>query len=63
MILDAAGKEIVVGARVVRPYSWNQSGSCALEIRTVDRIKDGKVYLDGSRTCIKSPSDTLAIIG
>ena len=61
MVKDVDGKEIVVGARVARPVPLNQHGSCKLEIRVVAKIKDGKIYLDGSNTPIKHP-EFLAVL-
>ena len=62
MIKDADGKELTVGARVVRAITLNQHGSCTLEVRSVEKIKDDKVYLNGSNTPIKRP-ESLAVIG
>jgi hypothetical protein len=61
MIKDADGKVLTVGIRVVRAIPYNQHGSCTLEVRSVERIKDGKVYLNGSNTPIKRP-ESLAVI-
>ena len=61
MVKDVDGKEIVAGARVARPVPYNQQGSCMLEIRVVAKIKDGKVYLNGSNTPIKRP-EFLAVL-
>jgi hypothetical protein len=59
--LDVMGKTFAVGQTVVRAVSINAGGSCGLQIRTVSKIANGKVYLDGSNTPIKF-SNTLAII-
>ena len=60
-IKDADDKELRVGDRVVRAIPYNQQGSCTLEVRWVAKIKDGRVYLNGSNTPIKRP-ESLAVI-
>jgi hypothetical protein len=54
-LLDFVGKELTVGQTVIRPVVQGMN-SCYLELRTVERIKDGKIYLNGSRTAIKYPT-------
>jgi len=61
MIKDADGKVLTVGNRVVRAIPYNQQGSCTLEVRSVEKIQAGRVYLNGSNTPIKRP-ESLAII-
>ena len=61
MIKDADGKGLTVGDRVVRAIPYNQQGSCTLEVRSVEKIQAGRVYLNGSNTPIKRP-ESLAII-
>jgi len=61
MIKDADNKLLTVGDRVVRAIPYNQQGSCTLEVRWVEKIQAGRVYLNGSNTPIKRP-ESLAII-
>ena len=58
---DIDGKEIMEGQRVVRPRTLNQSGSVGLEIATVTKVKDDKVYLDGSNVPMRY-NDRIAVI-
>ena len=61
MIKDADSKVLAVGDRVVRAIPYNQQGSCTLEVRWVEQIRDGKVYLNGSNTPFKR-TESLAVI-
>ena len=61
MIKDADSKVLAVGDRVVRAIPYNQQGSCTLEVRWVEQIRDGKVYLNGSNTPI-TRTESLAVI-
>ena len=45
---DKFGNELQVGDKVLRAYAYGSS-SAYLETRTVERIEDGKLYLDGSK--------------
>jgi hypothetical protein len=59
-LIDFMGKDLAVGDKVVRPVTQGMN-SCYLELRTVEQIKNGKVYLDGSRTAIKYPSNLVIV--
>jgi hypothetical protein len=59
--LDVLGVAINVGDTVVRGIELNKSGSVALEVRKVSKVKDGKVWLDSSTTPVKFP-ERLAIV-
>ena len=44
---DKFGNELAVGDKVLRAY---RSGTiAAMELRTVERIENGKLYLDGAK--------------
>lgn len=43
-LVDMQGVEFKVGDRVAKSYIVSRSGS--IEIRTVSKIEDGKLYLD-----------------
>jgi hypothetical protein len=59
-LTDFMGQELAVGQKVVRPVTQGMN-SCYLELRTVEQIKNGKIYLDGSRTAIKYPSNLVIV--
>ncbi|CAB4130155.1 hypothetical protein UFOVP116_297 [uncultured Caudovirales phage] len=60
-LLDVMDRPFAVGQTIVRPIPVNAGGSCALEVRIVSKIANGKLYLNGSHTPIKFPK-SLAII-
>jgi len=59
VITDLRGFTFTVGCKVARAVIWGNSPR--LEICTVTRIEDGKLYLDNSKQAIRA-LDRLVII-
>jgi hypothetical protein len=56
---DMRGQSFVVGDRVAKAY---QSGrSCNLQVGTVTRIENGKMYMDNSKVAINFPGRLLIV--
>ena len=60
--LDVRGKTFMPGQQAVRGFTLNRAGSVGLEVVEITSVKDGKIYLNGSRVPIKFP-ERLAILG
>lgn len=60
MMKDKLGFAFSEGCKVARAVSRGRS-SVDLEICTVTRIEDGKLYLDNSKVAIKFPNRLLII--
>jgi len=58
---DVQGKMFQVGQKVAVPKSLYAGGSCYVEIKTVTRVTDSKVYLDNSNKAL-TYTDRVAIV-
>lgn len=58
-LVDMLGKQFQIGDIIVRPVTSNRSGN--LQIATITDIRDGKLYLSGSKMAINYPSRLLII--
>lgn len=58
-MVDFQGRKLEVGQKVARAYRYGNSAK--IEIRSVERIENGKLYLSGSRVPIQS-LDNLVIM-
>lgn len=60
-LVDMLDKTFKVGDRVARAYTSGRSAN--LELRTVTKIADGKLWLDNSHVPINYPGRLLIITG
>jgi hypothetical protein len=58
---DMLGKPLNIGDVVARPYMWGRSP--LIEIRTVEAIKQGKIYLSDSKVPLQCPERLLKLDG
>lgn len=63
MAIDVFGKELMVGQTVVRAKAGRGVRRPILEICTVTRIENDKVYLNDSHVGMTKWEDCLAIVG
>jgi hypothetical protein len=58
-IVDMFGNQFAIGDKVARAYTSGRSSN--LEIRTVTRIENGHIYLNGSHVAINYPGRLLIV--